>query len=183
MTRRENFIWGFLIAVAIIIIFYSGIKTYSVSKQVKVFQQEESQAVLGTDPQLLETVNTMEKELKERLDYNFQVEKDPLKLSEVVKSPKLLAALGYGEGMEGIEDMRLNLTIIGDESYASIKYMGNYHTLKVNDRIGEYKVVQISHKKVILTKDGERVILYNRLDPQTLAEQAKLEGRGLDINF
>ncbi|MBC8205057.1 MAG: hypothetical protein H8E87_06070, partial [FCB group bacterium] len=174
MTKRENFIWGFLIVVAILIIFYSGVKTYTITKQVKEFQLEESKAILGTDPQLLETVNTLEDELKERLNYVFKIEKDPLKLSEVVKSPKLLAALGYGAGFEGVEDMRLNLTVIGEERYASVKYMGNYYNLKINDNFGGFKVTNIEIKSVTLMKGSQKVVLYNRLDPETLAEQAKL---------
>ena len=112
MRRRENFIWGFLIAVSIVIIFYSGIRTYTISKEVRVFQKEEALDVLGTDQQLLETVNKLESELKERNTYVFRAENDPLRLSEVIRSPKLLAQMGYGETFEGEENMRLNLTVM-----------------------------------------------------------------------
>ena len=185
MRRRENFIWGFLIAVAIVIIFYSGFRTYTISKEVRVFQREEAADILGTDPQLLETVNTLESELKERIAYQFKAEKDPLKLSEVIRSPKLLAQMGYGESFEGEENMRLNLTVIGENPYASIKYMGKFHNLQVGDSIGGYKVAVISYKQVILKHGGQTLTLYNRPDPATVAEERKLQAaqQAYEFNF
>jgi hypothetical protein len=183
MRRRENFIWGFLIAVAIIMIFYLGIKTYTISKQVRAFQREEAMDITGTDRQLLEAVSTLESEMRERMYYIFNTEKDPLKLSNVVRSPKLLAALGYSESFEGEEDMRLNLTVIGANPYASIKYMGKYHTLCMGDTIGGYIVTSIDAKTVILRKENQTLTLYNRLEPSTVAEQAKLEGEAFLDNY
>jgi len=174
MRRRENFIWGFLIAVAIVIIFYGGIRTYTISKEVRMFQKEEAQDVLGTDQQLLETVNKLETELKERNAYTFRADKDPLKLSEVIRSPKLLAQMGYGEAFEGEENMRLNLTVIGSNPYASIKYMGKYFNLRVGDEIGGYRVAAIDYKQVILKKGDNSLTLYNRPDPETVAEERKM---------
>lgn len=175
MRRRENFIWGLLIAFAIIIIFYSGIRTYTISKEVREFEHEEQNAILGTDPQLLETVNKLESELKERTEFVFRANKDPLKLSEVIRSPKLLADLGYGEGLEGEENMRLNLTILGGTPYASIKYMGKYFNLRVGDTIGGFTVASIKNREVTLRRGGNSLTLYNRPDPSTVAEQKKLE--------
>ncbi len=184
MRRRENFIWGFLIVIAIIIIFYSGIRTYSISKEVRQFQLEEAQNVLGTDRQLLETVNTLENELKERMEYEFKSDKDPLKLSQVIRSPKLLAQMGYGETFEGEENMRLNLTVIGNNPYASIKYMGKFYNLHIGDSIGGYRVADIGYKQVILKKAGKTVTLYNRPDPETIAEERKLEAKyGANMNY
>jgi len=174
MRRRENFIWGFLIAVSIVIIFYSGIRTYTISKEVRAFQKEEAQDVLGTDQQLLETVNKLESELKERNSYVFRADNDPLRLSEVIRSPKLLAQMGYGETFEGEENMRLNLTVIGANPYASIKYMGKFFNLRVGDEIGGYKVSSIGQKEVVLKKGGTSLTLYNRPDPETVAEERKM---------
>lgn len=176
MKRRENFIWGFFIAIAIVLAFYSGIKTYTISKQIREFRLEEKQEVRGFDKQLLETVTTLESDLKERMDYEFRTEKDPLKLSEVIRSAKLLAKLGYGEGLEGEENMRLSLTVIGDNPYASIKYMGKFHKLRVGDIIGGYKVVKINAKKVVLRMGGQTLTLHSRPEPSTIAEQARLTG-------
>jgi hypothetical protein len=183
MKRRENFIWGFLIVIGIIMIFYSGIKTYTISKVVRDFKKEEAQNVLGTDPQLLETVNKMESELKERIEYKFLTETDPLKLSEVVRSPRLLAALGYSESFEGEEDMRLNLTIVGNNPYASIKWNNKYYNLSIGDTIAGYMVTEIDVKKVLLQKPGKTLTLYNRLDPKTIAEQANLAGETESYNY
>ena len=184
MRRRENFIWGFLIAVAIIIIFVSGFRTYTISKEVREFQYEEAQDILGTDQQLLDTVNKLENQLKERLAYIFRADNDPLKLSEVIRSPKLLAAMGYGESFEGEENMRLNLTVIGNNPYASIKYMGKFYNLQIGDTIGGFRVADIANKQVVLKKAGQSVTLYNRPDPETVAEQRKLEGGSYyDSNF
>lgn len=182
MRRRENFIWGFLIAVAIVIIFYSGFRTYTISKEVRVFQLEEAADILGTDPQLLETVNTLESELMERIAYIFKAEKDPLKLSEVIRSPKLLAQMGYGETFEGEENMRLNLTIIGANPYASIKYMGRFHNLQIGDSIGGFEVTTIDYRQVTLKRGGKTLTLYNRPDPETVAEERKLKAQQQEYN-
>lgn len=183
MKRRENFIWGFLIAVAIISIFYIGIKTYTISKEVRSFQREEAGDVMGTDPQLLETVSNLESEMKARTNYVFKSDKDPLRLSNVIRSPKLLAALGYSESFEGEEDMRLNLTIIGETPYASIKYMGKYHNLKIGDTIGGFTVIKIDKKTVVLRKGRKTITLHNRLDPATIAEQVKLTNEPIGGNY
>ncbi|NQS99239.1 MAG: hypothetical protein HQ591_12370 [candidate division Zixibacteria bacterium] len=176
MKRRENFIWGFLIVVAIVLAFYSGIRTYTISKQIREFRLEDKQDVRGFDKQLLETVTTLETGLKERMAYEFRTKKDPLKLSEVIRSAKLLAQLGYAENLEGEENMRLNLTVIGDNPYASIKYMGKFHNLRVGDTIGGYRVIKIDAKQAILRKGGRTLTLHNRPDPSSIAEQVKLTG-------
>jgi hypothetical protein len=149
---------------------------------VREFRREEAKDVLGTDPQLMETVNDLESELKERMEYSFRTEKDPLKLSEVIRSPKLLEAMGYGETLEGEENMRLNLTVIGPRPYASIKYLGKYFNLHVGDDIGGYTVTEIGAKRVVLKKENKTLTLYNRPDPQTVAEQMKLTGEYVE-NF
>lgn len=177
MKRRENFIWGFLIVVAIILAFYSGIRTYTISKQIRSFLLEDQQEIRGFDQQLLDTVNDLENELKARMEYEFAMEKDPLKLSEVIRSAKLLAQLGYGESLEGEEDMRLNLTVIGNNPYASIKYMGAFHNLRIGEKIAGYTVVEITAKQVVLKKTGKTLTLRNRPDPETVAEQTKLAGK------
>jgi hypothetical protein len=182
MRRRESFIWGFLIAVSVILIFYIGIQTYTTSKEVRKFQQQEAEAVLGTDKQLLETVTSLENELKERLAYIFETEKDPLKLTAVIKSPKLLAAMGYDETEEGEESMRLSLTVLGAKPYASIEYMGSYHDVRVGDFLGGYKIVHIGNKEVVIAKAGTRLVLKNRLKPETILEQRRIEG-DLSGNF
>lgn len=183
MKRRENFIWGFLLVVATILIFYIGIKTYSISKEVRAFKAEEAQDVQGADPQLLETVTNLEHELKDRLDYIFRTKKDPLKLSAVVKSPKLLASLGYNQLGEGEEDMRLNLTVIGENPYASIKFMGKFETVRIGDKIGGFKVLEIDAKKVVIRQGNKTVTLYNRPAPETLAEEAQLTGEAWTDNY
>lgn len=182
MRRRENFIWGFLIAVSIGLMFYVGINSYTTSKDVRKYQQEEAEVILGTDPQLLETVTSLERELKERLAFKFQTDKDPLKLSSVIQSPKLLAAMGYDESEEGLENMRLSLTIMGVTPRASIEYMGTYYDVKVGDKVGGHLVLSIEKKKVVVQKDGIKVVLYNRLKPETLLEQRKLLGETA-VNF
>ena len=183
MKRRENFIWGFLLIAAIVIMFYIGVKTYSISKEVRAFRSEEAQDVQGADPQLLETVTNLERDLKERLAYVFKTDSDPLKLSAVVKSPKLLASLGYNQVGQGEEDMRLNLTVLGKNPYASIKYMGKFETVRIGDRIGGFSVTQIDAKKVVLRKGNKTVQLYNRPSPETLAEEAKLTGEDWTDNY
>jgi len=180
MKRRENFIWGFLIALSVVIMFFIGIRTYTISKEVREFSSEEAQEVQGADPQLLETVTMLESDLKERTEFVFKTDKDPLKLSTVIKSPKLLASMGYNETYQGIEDMRLNLTIIGDNPYASIKYMGKYEKVKVGDKIAGWEVLEIAEKTVVLRRGNRTITLNNRPSPETLAEEANLTGETWD---
>lgn len=182
MKRRENFIWGFLIAVSIGLFFYIGIKTYTTSKEVRKLRQEEAEVVLGTDPQLLETVTTLERKLKERLDFQFATENDPLKLSAVIQSPKLLSAMGYHESEEGMENMRLSLTVLGANPRASIEYMGRYYDVKVGDKVGDFTVLSIAKKRVVIKNGGLKIVLTNRLKPETLMEQRKLMGEAA-INY
>jgi hypothetical protein len=161
--------------------FFIGIRTYTISKEVRSFNAEEAQEIQGADPQLLETVTKLESDLKDRGNFVFKTDRDPLKLSAVVKSPKLLASMGYNEMSQGIEDMRLNLTIIGDNPYASIKYMGKYEKVKIGDTIAGWEVTEIAEKTVVLRRGSRTITLNNRPAPETLAEEADLEGESWDI--
>lgn len=164
MAQRVNVLWGILIALLIVCVIWIGFGNYSISRKIESFQKQK--ITLGTDEQLKETVNTLEKNLNDRLSYVTHVENDPLDLTKVIQSKSFLASLGLKETLEQQGRMRLSATIIGDNPSAVVKFMGRSNIVHQGEFFNGFLVEKITAASMILTKGGSRLVLINESAPE-----------------
>ena len=164
MGQRVNVLWGILVTLLVATRVWMGYGNYRMSKRVEVLKQQK--IILGTDEQLKETVNTLEKNLNERLEYKTQVESDPFDLTKVIQSRKFLASLGLRETLEQQGRMRLAATVTGDSPSAVIKFMGRSYIVHEGDNINGFQVQSITARQCVLTKSGAVLTLVNEAAPE-----------------
>lgn len=148
-----------------------GYSDYRISRQVETFKQKK--IVLGTDEQLKETVNTLERDLNERILYETNVESDPLDLTKAIQSKSFLTSLGLRETLEQQGRMRLSCTVLGDDPSAVIKFMGTSHIIHKGDTFNGFQVKEINSQKVILVKGGSELVLINESAPEGEISEGK----------
>lgn len=159
-----------------------GVKSRETDKEIKKWQSEIKRRVERgvQDPQLRETVDKLEADLRGRLAESFELEEDPLDLTRVIKTKKFLKTLGMAETAESDYRMRLAATIVSQEKKPSaiIKYQGKSNMLNLGDQIGGYRVESIGKDKITLVRGGERMVLKTEKAPDTIAEEEKMFGPG-----
>ena len=165
MGQRVNVLWGILVTLLVVTMIWIGYGDYRLSKKVESMKQQK--IILGTDEQLKETVNTLEKSLNDRLAYQTQVESDPFDLTKVIQSRKFLASLGLRETLEEQGRMRLAATVTGESASAIIKFMGRSYVVHVGDLINGFQVESITEKQCQLRKNGSLLTLVNEVAPES----------------
>ena len=177
MGQRVNVLWGILVTLLVLTMIWIGYGNYRLSKKVETFKQQK--IILGTDEQLKETVNTLEKNLNDRLAYQTHVEGDPLDLTKVIQSKKFLASLGLRETLEQQGRMRLAATVIGDSPSAVIKFMGQSRIVHEGDVINGFTVERITQQQCQLSKGGSMLTLVNEAAPEGefSSSQSSVSGR------
>ena len=164
MGQRINVLWGILVSLLVLTMIWIGYGNYRLSKKVEQLQQ--TKIILGTDEQLKETVNTLEKNLNDRIAYRTKVEADPFDLTKVIQSRKFLASLGLRETLEQQGRMRLAATVIGDTPSAIIKFMGRSYIVHEGDSINGFMVEHITTQTAQLRKSGALLTLVNEAAPE-----------------
>jgi len=176
MRERERLLWNVLIILLLIVAGYMGYNAYRMGRQVREYQEEMLHKVLGSeDPQLRETVEQLESDLRDRMTYSFEVSHDPLELSQVIQSRGFLAQLGFTESLESMNKMRLSCTVVGVENAAIIKFQGRSRVMRVGDEINGYRIVEIESGRAILRGAGETIKLETEKAPETLERERNLQ--------
>ncbi|MCL4306020.1 hypothetical protein KJZ99_08910 [bacterium] len=176
MTQRVNVLWGILLTLLVATMVWMGWTNYKISERIEVMRNK--QIVLGTDQQLEETVNTLEKDLNDRIAYQTQVTVDPLDLTRTIQTRAFLASLGLRETLEQRGRMRLSCTVMSETPSAIVKFMGRSHVLRVGDELNGFRVAAIEPAQMVMTKGGSRLVLINESAPEGELSEGKtsLEG-------
>ncbi len=175
MRERERLLWSVLIILLLIIAGYMGYNVYGMGKQVREYNEAMVQEILGSeDPQLRATIEELETDLRERMAYTFEIENDPLELTQVIQGKRLLAQLGFTESLESQREMRLSCTIISNESAAVIKFQGRSRILRLGDEIDGYRLTDIGPKRITLKKPGETLQLITEKSQETIEREKNL---------
>lgn len=164
MNQRINVLWGILLTLLVATMVWMGWQNYQISERIEVMRNK--QIVLGTDEQLEETVNTLEKDLNDRIAYQTNVSLDPLDLTRTIQTKQFLASLGLRETLEQRGRMRLSCTVVGDNPSAIVKFMGRSHVLRIGDELNGFRVTAISAAELVLMKGGSRLVLVNEAAPE-----------------
>jgi hypothetical protein len=165
MGQRVNVLWGIVLTLLCAIMIWIGYSNYRMSKQVESLKQQK--ITLGTDAQLKETVNTLERNLNERMAYETHVTNNPFDLTKAIVSRKFLASLGMTETLEEQGRMRLSCTVMGDTPSAIVKFMGRSQIIREGDEFNGFRVAKITSRQAILTKGGASLVLVNESAPES----------------
>jgi len=182
MRERERLLWSILIILLLILAGYEGFNAYRMGKQVRQYHEAMTKAALGSeDPQLRETVETLEADLQARLNYNFESNRDPLDLSQVIYARRLLASLGFTETPESQGKLRLSCTVIAQEPAAVIKSRGRSNIVRVGDVIDGYRVSSIQAEQCVLVKGDERLVLGTERAFESLEEAQQMDEGNISV--
>ncbi len=181
MSQRLNVLWGILITLLVVVMLWMGWQNYEISQRIEVMRNKA--IVLGTDQQLEETVNTLEKDLNDRIAYETVVSIDPLDLTRTIQSRSFLASLGLRETLEQRGRMRLSCTVLGDTPSGIVKFMGRSHVLRVGDELNGFRVSSIGAAEMVMTKGGSRLVLVNEAAPEGEFSEGNTSVGGRGENF
>ena len=183
MRERERLLWGVLIVLLLIIAGYMGYNVYRMGKQVREYKEEMVREALGSeDPQLRETIEQLEADLRDRMDYTFDVEQDPLELTQVIQGKRFLAQLGFSESLEFQTQMRLSCTVVSTaEAAAIIKFGGRSRVLRIGDEINGYRVTEIERKRAVLISPDETLVLVTEKAPDTIEKELRLQEGSISV--
>ncbi|MBD3165510.1 hypothetical protein GF324_02840 [bacterium] len=165
MNKRQlDVLSSLFLLILVVIVGVGALMWYNTTKDIDDIHARSREIVIGTDEKLKNTVQELENDLKARMEYEFDVNVDPLDMTRVIKSPKLLAKMGLGDRDRGSTEMRLAATIVSEsgESAIVIRYMGSSHVLRVGDKIGGYTVDSIGTRQAVLSRGGYTRTLYNK---------------------
>jgi hypothetical protein len=164
MTQRLNVLWGILLTLLVAAMVWIGWQNYRISERIEVMRNKA--IVLGTDQQLEETVNTLEKDLNDRIAYETVVTVDPFDLTRTIQSKMFLASLGLRETIEQRGRMRLSCTVLGDSPSGIVKFMGRSHVLRIGDELNGFRVTSIGAAEMVMMKGGSKLVLVNEAAPE-----------------
>lgn len=176
MRERERLLWNVLIILLLIIAGYMGYNVYRMGRQVREYREAMIHEALGSeDPQLRETVENLESDLRDRMAYTFEIDNDPLELSQVIQSRGFLSHLGLNESLESLNRMRLSCTVMGLEPAVVIKYQGRSRVLRVGDTISGYRVTAIAPGRAVLRSANETLELVTEKAPESIQKEQRLK--------
>jgi len=181
MKGRDKLFFNLLTFLLIVAVGLVGWRAKEVDKQIKRWQADikKRQERGVDDPVLKATVDKLENDLRTRLGEEFVLERDPLKLTEVIKTRKFLKKFGILEAAESETKLRLSATVTGESGTAAlIKYKGRSWVVSENDKMADtgYKIETIGVNRVVLIRGGERMVLITEKAPDTKAEEERLYG-------
>lgn len=171
MDRQRIEVISSLLLLIIIVVSVVGMgRYYFVTRQLDRIEREDAQRVIGSDENLLETVENLESTLRERSTYQWVSEKDPLDLTKVIADREFLQKLGADQKDPDNREMRLAATVVSDDGGAAavIRYLGSGYILYKGDEIEGWTVSEINKETVTLVRNGQRKILENRPVRETL---------------
>jgi hypothetical protein len=181
MKGRDKLFFNLLTFLLVVVIGLVGYRTKDVDKQLKKWQGDikRRQERGVEDPALKEAVDRMETDLRARLAEEFALERDPLELTNVIKTRKFLESRGKFAGAESDTRMRLACTVTGEKGpSALVTYKGKNWVLMEGDKIAGYRVESIGINRVVLVQSGERLVLITEKAPDTKAAEERLYGPG-----
>ncbi|MBD73058.1 MAG: hypothetical protein CMG42_02490, partial [Candidatus Marinimicrobia bacterium] len=84
MNNRNKTIWVILVVLSVVSITVAGYKLYPMNKKWGAAKNRAENLQFGADKQLEGVIDFLEKRLKERNAFDFTLEKEPLRLTNVL---------------------------------------------------------------------------------------------------
>ena len=153
MNKRQKTIWVIILLLTFLSVVLAGVKLYPVADKWHEAVERAENLRIGTDEELENIINFLENRLKKRLQYEFTMEKDPMRLTNVI----YLTDAG-GRRMSNRRTAQVEVKHIitnGKNRYAGIQYRGQNLTLVEGDSVDGGEIVSIIRDGVILLKNNQ----------------------------
>ena len=153
MNNRQQTIWVILSLLTFLSIVLAGIKLFPVADKWQKAVERAENISIGTDEELENIINFLEHRLKNRLQYEFTMEKDPMRLTNVI----FLTNAG-GRRITNRRTSQVQITHIitnGKNRYVGILYRGKNFTFVEGDSIAGGEITSIKRDGIILLKDNQ----------------------------
>ena len=152
MSERSNTIWKLLITFAVLSIVAGGFSLYPKNKKYRKIVAK-SARTFGTDKELENVIEYLEKRLEQRGYYQFSLEKQPMRLTNV-----LTLADGSGPSSRRSRSaLRVSMIYQSQKKFqAQLNYRGKIYTVSSGDGIPTLcDVVHIDEKQVVMKRDNK----------------------------
>lgn len=160
MYEKLKEIYTVLILAFVLLLVLSMSSTGKIKKTLSMVIPEN----IGMKSELKDQVDSLELDIARRMNYEVEINRDPLKLNNILN---LKGFKGNKEFKERQQALRLSCTILSPTaSKAVIKHRSKSYVLAKGDKIAGYRVKSIEKKRVILSKNGKEMILKNRPAPK-----------------
>lgn len=148
MNNRNKTIWVILVTLSVVSIGAAGFKLYPMNQKWEIAKKRAENIQFGTDKQLEGVIDFLEQRLKERNAFDFTLEKEPLRLTNVLY---LTDAQGRMLRYRNTNKLRVTHIIDGTSTqYAGIQYRGENYTVVIGDSIAGGEVVWIDTDEVVI---------------------------------
>ena len=152
MSERSNTIWKLLITFAVLSIVAGGFSLYPKNKKYRKIVAK-SARTFGTDKELENVIEYLEKRLEQRGYYQFSLEKQPMRLTNVL-------TLTDGSGPSSRRSrsaLRVSMIYQSQKKFqAQLNYRGKIYTVSSGEGIPTLgEVVHIDEKQVVMKRDNK----------------------------
>ena len=152
MSERSNTIWKLLITFAVLSIVAGGFSLYPKNTKYRKIVAK-SARTFGTDKELENVIEYLEKRLEQRGYYQFSLEKQPMRLTNV-----LTLADGSGPSSRRSRSaLRVSMIYQSQKKFqAQLNYRGKIYTVSSGEGIPTLgEVVHIDEKQVVMKRDNK----------------------------
>ena len=152
MSERSNTIWKLLITFALLSIIAGGFSLYPKNKKYRKIVAK-SARTFGTDKELENVIEYLEKRLEQRGYYQFSLEKQPMRLTNV-----LTLADGSGPSSSRSRSaLRVSMIYQSQKKFqAQLNYRGKIYTVSSGEGIPTLgQVVHIDEKQVVMKRENK----------------------------
>ncbi len=155
MNKRNQTIWTLLIVLSILFLVLNGFRLYPIQKKYHQIKARSQQTHFGTDKELENIIEYLEKRLEQRSRYVFKLDKEPLRLQNV-----LYVYDAQGRRVRYRDSRKLRVTAVfigGSRPQALIRYRDLNYTVSIGDSLAGGEIVWIDEEEVVFSKENKEI--------------------------
>ncbi len=152
MNDRSNTVWVIVVVLALLSVLFASLKLYPVREKWQNAVIRAQNTKIGTDKELENVIGFLEDRLKYRLDYEFSLEKEPMRLTNVVY---LTDASGKRISGKRTSKIKVTHVISGKIKYAGIYFKGQHFNVVEGDSLAGGWVKNIGKFGITVEKQGK----------------------------
>ena len=157
MSERSITIWKLLVWFTLFSLIAGGFKLFPMNKKYQNILAKSSRLKFGTDKALEDVIEYLEKRLEERSYYQFALDKQPMRLTNV-----LTLADGTGPGSRRSRSaLRVAMIYQRQEKFqAQLNYRGKVYNVVAGDSIPNIGDVVLIDKDQVIMKRESKLLSY-----------------------
>ncbi len=152
MDRRTRFFWSIALAAGVLIILFEAYTLNDVKAERKAFAKAAEKTIIGTDDELEEVIVFLEENLEARANFKFDLKNNPLKLDKVIFMTDEQGRLINSQQANTLRVSGLYANI--NPPKASVEFKNKEFTVKVGDKIEDYRILKISKDGILAIRRG-----------------------------